>query len=131
MAKKRAKHKSPFISVWHIVSMTAWDEDFFNEEVQAFVEFKGNGTGDFHFGNLQGQVDCREAIRDGQPAVEWTWDGNAEMDPAQGRGWAVLKGDDLHGMIFFHMGTTPSSSPAGPKEHRQRAERTWQGRGGS
>ena len=26
------------------------------------------------------------------------------MDPAQGRGWAGLKGDELHGMIFFHGG---------------------------
>jgi hypothetical protein len=26
------------------------------------------------------------------------------MDPAQGRGWAVVKGDELHGMIFFHSG---------------------------
>ena len=30
--------------------------------------------------------------------------GNAEMDPAQGQGWAVLKGDELHGTIFIHMG---------------------------
>jgi hypothetical protein len=26
------------------------------------------------------------------------------MDRAQGRGWAVVKGDELHGMIFFHGG---------------------------
>jgi len=26
------------------------------------------------------------------------------MDPAQGRGWAVIKGDELYGMIFFHGG---------------------------
>jgi hypothetical protein len=26
------------------------------------------------------------------------------MDPAQGRGWAVVRGDELHGMIFFHGG---------------------------
>jgi hypothetical protein len=26
------------------------------------------------------------------------------MDPAQGRGWAVVKGEELHGMIFFHGG---------------------------
>jgi hypothetical protein len=26
------------------------------------------------------------------------------MDPAQGRGWAVLEGDELHGMVFFHQG---------------------------
>jgi hypothetical protein len=52
----------------------------------------------------QGEYDCRLTTRDGEPAVEWTWDGNDEMDPAQGRGWAVLKGDELHGTIFFHGG---------------------------
>jgi hypothetical protein len=26
------------------------------------------------------------------------------MDLAQGRGWAVLENDELHGMIFFHGG---------------------------
>ena len=31
-------------------------------------------------------------------------DGNDEMDSTQGRGSAVLKGDELHGMIFFHGG---------------------------
>ena len=24
---------------WHIVSMSQWDEDYLNEEVQAFIEF--------------------------------------------------------------------------------------------
>lgn len=28
----------------------------------------------------------------------------AEMDPAQGRGWSIVKGDERHGMIFFHQG---------------------------
>lgn len=44
------------------------------------------------------------ARQDGHPYVEWTWDGNDEMDPAQGRGWAVLKGGELHGLIAFHQG---------------------------
>jgi hypothetical protein len=26
------------------------------------------------------------------------------MEPVQGRGWAVMKGTELHGMIFFHQG---------------------------
>ncbi len=51
-----------------------------------------------------GSMDCKPTTRDGEPAVEWTWDGNDEMDPAQGRGWAVVKGEELHGMIFFHGG---------------------------
>jgi hypothetical protein len=37
-------------------------------------------------------------------AVEWTWDGNDEMDPAQGGGWAVVMGDELHETILFHGG---------------------------
>ena len=29
---------------------------------------------------------------------------NDETEAVQGRGWAVLKGNELHGMIFFHEG---------------------------
>ncbi len=49
-------------------------------------------------------MNCRLTTRDGEPVVEPTWDGNDEMDPAQRRGWAVLKGDELHGMIYFFQG---------------------------
>ena len=100
----KLKPKSPFTGRWRIVSMSAWEDDFLDEEVEAFIEFKDRGWGEFHFGNVQGQMDCRPTTRDGEPAVEWTWDGNAEMDAAQGRGWAVMKGDELHGMVFFHGG---------------------------
>jgi hypothetical protein len=34
----------------------------------------------------------------------WEQDFVDEMDPAQGRGWAVVKGDELHGMLYFHQG---------------------------
>ncbi len=102
MAKK--KPQSPFTGRWRIVSMSAWEDDYIDEEEEGFFEFDENGTGEFHFGYVQGEMDCRLTTRDGEPAVEWTWDGNAEMDPAQGRGWAVVKGDELHGMIFFHGG---------------------------
>jgi hypothetical protein len=33
---------------------------------------------------------------------EWDVDYVEEEDPWTGRGWAVLEGDELHGMIFFH-----------------------------
>jgi hypothetical protein len=104
MAKAKSKSGSPFGGRWHIVSMTEWDEDYINEEVQAFIEFDAKGSGEFQFGYVQGSMDCRLTTRDGEPAVEWTWEGNDEMDPAMGRGWAVLKGDELHGMFFFHEG---------------------------
>lgn len=49
-------------------------------------------------------MDCRLTTREGEEAIEWSWDGNDEMDAAQGRGWAVVKSNELHGMIFFHGG---------------------------
>src|SRR5262245_49650805 len=103
MAKK-AKPANPFLGLWHILSMETWGEDYINEEVQAFVELEEDGTGHFQFGYVRGYVDWRPATREGEPAVEWSWEGNDEMDPAQGRGWAVLKGGELHGRIFIHLG---------------------------
>ena len=51
-------------------------------------------------------MDWRPGTRDGQPAVEWTWEGTdgADMTDVTGRGWAKLDGDDLRGMIVIHLG---------------------------
>src|SRR6185369_6080928 len=103
MAKK-AKKENPFVGRWRIVSMSAWDEDYIDEEEEGFFEFDDKGGGAFHFGYVHGQMDCRLTTRDGQPCVEWSWDGNDELGPARGRGWPVLQGDELHGMLFFHQG---------------------------
>src|SRR5579859_1289610 len=104
MAKVKPKAESPFTRRWRIMSMSAWDQDFIDEEEEGYFEFDGKGGGEFHFGYVHGSMDCKPTTRDGEPAVEWTWDGNDEMDPAQGRGWAIVKDDELHGMIFFHGG---------------------------
>ena len=101
---KKSKAANPFVGRWRIVSMSLWDEGFINEEEEGYFEFNGRDSGEFHFGYVHGHMDCKLTTRDGVPAVEWTWDGNDEMDPAQGQGWAVVKGDELHGMIFFHDG---------------------------
>src|SRR5947207_11361971 len=85
---KKSKERNPFEGLWHIVSMDQWVEDYFNEEVQAFIEFEGNGNGHFQFGYVQGYMDWRPATRDGEPAVEWPWEGTdgADMTPMTGRG---------------------------------------------
>src|SRR5262249_27778412 len=103
MARKK-KPASLFAGRWSIVSMSAWDEDYLHEEEPAYIEFTDGQGGEFHFGYVHGSMDCREGARDGQPAVEFSWEGNAEMDAVSGRGWAGLDGDELHGMIFFHGG---------------------------
>jgi hypothetical protein len=104
MAKKKSKPKSPFLGRWHIISMSGWDEDYFNEEVQAYVEFEEKGS--FQFGYVQGIMDYREGLRDGEPCVEWSWKGTdgADGTPMSGRGWAKMGEEGLDGMIFIHQG---------------------------
>jgi hypothetical protein len=106
MRKSVSKSKSTFTGSWHIVSMSGWDEDYVNEEVQAYIEFKRTGGGDFHFGFVQGDIDYRTTIRDGNPSVEFSWDGvdDADFTPFSGRGWAILERDKLYGMFFIHQG---------------------------
>jgi hypothetical protein len=65
-------------------------------------------------------MDCRVTHRDGQPAVEFSWDGNDETEQVFGRGWAVLDDDGLNGMIFFHLGDETSfTARRDPKEARR------------
>ena len=102
-----SKAKTPLTGRWRIVSMDEWDVDD-TEEGPAFIEFGADQMGEFRFGLTSGNIDSRITERGGQPADEWTWEGMDEMDPCTGRGWAVLEGDELHGMIFFHQGDESS-----------------------
>ncbi len=105
MAKK-PKPPGPITGRWRIVSMSAWEDDHLDEEVQAFIEFEEKGGGSFQFGYVQGLIDWRLTTREGEPAVEWSWEGGdgADGTPLTGRGWAVLKDGGLHGEFFIHGG---------------------------
>jgi hypothetical protein len=119
MAKSKAE--SPFTGRWQIVSMDAWDIE--DAEEPTYIEFNDHGGGDFQFASVQGVMDCRLGTRGEEPAVEWTWEGGDEDEAVMGRGWAVLKGDELHGMIFFHEGEESgfvAKKSAGPKKARSK-----------
>jgi len=105
MAKR--KPKSPIQGRWTITSMTAWDVEETVEELQPFIEFDRNDGGQFHFGCVYGEMDCRLTERYGKPAAEFSWEGHDEDEQVFGRGWAVLEGELLEGMIFFHHGDEP------------------------
>ena len=89
---------------WLIESMTDWDRDFIDEEVRGYFEFNAKDSGSFQFGYVCGEIDYRLGERDGKPAVEFSWEGNDETEPAQGRGWLSVEGDELKGMIYIHFG---------------------------
>ena len=68
MAKK-SKAPNPFAGRWRIVSMSAWEQDFVDEEKEGYIEFDGKGQGEFHFGYVHGQMDCRLTTRDRKSVV--------------------------------------------------------------
>jgi hypothetical protein len=84
--------------------MEQWDQDFVDEEEEGYFEFESKDFSQLHFGYVHGQMDCRFTTRDGKPTVEFSWEGNDEMDQALGRGWATIESDQIEGMLFFHGG---------------------------
>src|SRR5437870_6729996 len=107
MAKKALK-ASAFLGRWRITWMEMWDQGFVNAEVPGYFEFGPDRFGSFQFGYVRGDIEYREGTREDKPSVEFSWNGRDEMDPARGRGWAVLDGDKIAGMIYIHRGDESS-----------------------
>ncbi len=91
--------------LWHISEMELWDEDYFNMEVQAYVEVDERGCGKFQFGLVCGSMDG-DLIPGGETErIEFTWVGSDECDEAFGSGWLTLSDQDtLAGQIKMHYG---------------------------
>lgn len=89
---------------WRITEMDLWDNDTLDLLGPAFITFNKTGTGELQFIAVEGDLDCRHSLRDGQPFVEFSWVGDDDGHPTSGRGWASVNGDTLVGEIFIHLG---------------------------
>jgi hypothetical protein len=103
-AKAAEEPHSPLVGRWRITWMEQWSQDFVDAEVEGFIRFDEDGSGEFHFGYVHGYLNYQETERNERPAVVFTFEGNDEMDPCSGRGWAFRKGDRIGGKIVFHQG---------------------------
>lgn len=93
-----------FVGTWSIVEMEAWDQEYVNMEVRGHFTFRQNGTGYFQFGLVQGEMDCRIETTDDHERIDFSWEGQDELSPTSGRGWAMIEKKELRGRIFFHQG---------------------------
>lgn len=94
---------------WRIVKMSGWDRDAIDLVEPGFIEFAGNGSGQFGCIAVRGWLDCRAVERDGRAGVEFTWEGVDEGDQVSGRGWAALADrGTIEGHLFFHLGDDSS-----------------------
>ena len=95
----------PFEGNWRIIEMELWDQEDIDLLGPAYINFDSKKkSGQFRFIAVEGWMDCRFSHKDGSPAVEFSWEGNDELDLAMGRGWAVSEGRVLKGRIFLHQG---------------------------
>jgi len=77
-------------------------------EVPGHFTFKKDGTGQFQFGLVQGEMACRIETKDGKVRIEFSWEGQEELNSANGRGWVVIENKELQGRIFLHQGDDSS-----------------------
>jgi hypothetical protein len=100
----KTRARRPFIGEWHIVEMEQWDREDLDLLGPAYLTLDRRGQGTMRFVALEAGVDYRPGVRDGLPAVEFSFDGNDEGDRISGRGWAVLTAGTLRGRVFLHDG---------------------------
>jgi hypothetical protein len=85
---------------WRMVEMPDYTDDYPDMMEPAYILFAAAG-GEFAFGCVTGSFG---GFAD-HDEVEFSWEGNDEMDEAQGDGWAELQPDgSLKGQIRFHGG---------------------------
>ena len=118
---------------WRITEMDNWDQEAVDLVQPGFIEFDDNGLGSLGFIVVTGELDCRDADRDGKPGVEFSWQGSDEGDDVSGRGWAGLNPDGTGSRVTIPLpilGDDPRSEPSDSTEDRnERSHRV--GDGGS
>lgn len=119
--------KNPFIGSWRIVWMSGWDQDYVDMEVPGHVTFGADFLGNFQFGLVQGQMDCK-ADKQHSPRMAFTWHGFDEGDELAGRGHAEIVDGELQGHLFIHLGDDSAfravrQAVAAPKPARKRNAR--------
>ena len=85
--------------------MEAWDEDYFNMDVQVYIRIDPNNLGVFQFGLVSGGINGKLVDYADGERFEFTWAGNDECDPASGSGWIrILEENFLEGEFRIHLG---------------------------
>jgi hypothetical protein len=95
---------SPLIGKWRLVEAALWDRDYLDMSGPAFVAFKRDETGEIRFGCVIAELNCSYS----PTTATFTWQGNDEMDEADGDGFAELNDDGTLSVEFsFRNGDEP------------------------
>jgi hypothetical protein len=103
--QEKKSQDTDFKGTWHIYEMEQWDEDYFNMDVQAYIEIEPENNGYFQFGLVYGEIDGWIVDYADGKRFEFTFEGNEECEPVSGYAWVRIKEKDiLEGEFRFHKG---------------------------
>jgi hypothetical protein len=85
---------NPYHGTWRIIEMEQWDQDYIDLVVPGYISFREDNQGEFQFGTVHGDIDYRVEPYQETERLEFSWEGEDEMDPVSGRGWAILRMDN-------------------------------------
>jgi hypothetical protein len=97
-----SKLTKPFVGKWRITEMDEWDQDYVDMDVPGYIQIDSDGTGEFQFGLVVGNLEGRPLLCDDVQHFEFSWSGQDENDPASGQGWAAIEDGELVGCIGVH-----------------------------
>lgn len=101
---KKTNISDVFSGTWRLVETERWDRDELDTFQPAFIRFDDKQVGGMGLLVIQAELDCRYSERDGQPLVEFTFEGDDDGHPCSGRGWGTIRDGKLRGRIFIHLG---------------------------
>jgi hypothetical protein len=111
---------NPFLGSWRILEMELWERDDIDMLRLGYIQFNRDGTGEFGFMAVQGEMDCRVGERDGRPIVEFSWSGCEEMEQSAVEDGTLMT-DCAAGSSFISATTPPL--PLASKARKPRARR--------
>ena len=93
-----------YVGTWRIIEMEQGDQDDIDLVVPGHITFREHHLGEFQFGTVHGEIDYRLEPYQETERLEFSWEGEDEMDPVSGRGWAIIADGQLQGRRSFHEG---------------------------
>jgi hypothetical protein len=102
-------HESPpsnvrLIGSWRVAWMDLWIREPVDGRVECNLKFCPDGIGEIRFGQANGIIAYCAGTLEGKPCVEFSWHGDCFMDSTMGRGWTVIHGNMIGGMLQFGKG---------------------------
>ena len=96
--------KPEHVGTWRITEMLEWNQEYIDMVAPGHLTVEKDGTGEFQFGVVEADIDCRVERFGGSERLAFSFAGSDEGDEISGRGWAVVEGNQMSGWFCFHLG---------------------------